>query len=406
MRENIDINSAHLSLAALTGASFALGTEAYVFAGHLEALVLDLDVGLPAGGLVAASFAIIYALTGPPLAALAGRIDRRRLILAGLVSLGILNLLAALATNFETLIAIRVLCGLAAALVGPTASAAATMLVPPERRGSAMAAVLAGMTLAFILGIPMGSVIGAWGGWRACFVFAGVIAIAAAAVVAAWLPVLPGRGSTSMKALALAFSPRVGRTLLGFAATFTVIAYIGPVADHVAGLHGSEVGGLQALIGVGSIIGILIGARSADRPNATAMIASSFAVSALALSLYSLLPLGGLGGPLLIVLLGLAMVTGAAALFARTPVIQSRLVGGAPDNAAVLLALNGSTVFVGQGLGAVMGALTTASFGVGALGFTAAAVAAIGLVATLTTTSSRASGDHSVAAHSAKEISS
>ncbi|WP_337876905.1 MFS transporter [Elioraea sp.] len=408
--QNIDINTSRLPLAALTAASFALGTEAYVFAGHLEALVRDLDAGLAAGGLVAASFAITQAIAGPPLAALAGRVDRRSLILIGLGALAILNLLAGLVSTFAALIALRVLCGIAAALVGPTASAAAAMLVPPDRRGRAMAAVLAGMTLAFVLGIPMGSVIGAWGGWRACFAFAGLVALVAAIAVAALLPPLPGHGANRVARLASAFGPHVRGTLLltllGFAATSTVIAYVGPVAAHVADLHGSQVGALQALIGVGSIVGIAIGARFADRPDATAMIAASFAVSAVALSLYSVLPATGVSGVLLIALLASAMVACAAALFARTPVIQSRLVAGAPADAAVLLALNGSTVLVGQGLGAALGALTTAAFGLGALGFAASAVAAVGLTASFALSSPRGAEPRPRVAQPARDMAS
>lgn len=394
--------SAFLPLAALTGASFALGTEAYVFSGHLDELVRDLGVGLPAGGLVAASFAITCAIAGPPIASIAGRIDRKRLILSGLVALGVLNLLAAFAASFASLIAVRVMCGIAAALVGPTASAAAAMLVPPEKRGKAMAAVLAGMTLAFILGIPMGSVIGAIGGWRACFVFSGAAALLAALPIAFLLPALPGSGGASLAALFSAFSPSVLRTLaltlLGFAATFTVIAYIGPLAAYIAGVRGGEVGGLQALIGVGSILGILVGARFADRTSARTMVALSFLVSALGLSLYSILPMSGLSGTGLMALLSLAMVTGAAALFARTPVIQTKLVASAPENAAVLLALNGATVFIGQGIGSLVGAATIANAGIGALGFSAAAIAALGatfsLLVNLGGTAERKQGSH------------
>jgi MFS transporter, DHA1 family, inner membrane transport protein len=386
--ENIDINKSLIPrLGTLTAASFALGTEAYVYVGHLDALVRDLDVSIAAGGSLAAAFALTYALTGPPLAAVAARVDRRTLITGGLVSIGLLNLLAAIAPSFAVLILLRVLCGVGAACIGPTASAAAAMLVSPERRGRAMAAVLAGMTLAFILGIPMGSVVGAYGGWRACFAFSGLLALAAAIPARALLPTLPGNGSARLQALAIALQPHVWRTLLltmlGFAATFTVIAYIGPVAKHVADMEGAEVGGLQSLIGVGSIIGILIGARFADRPEALTMIAASLGVSLIGLGLYSLLPATSLSGTPLVALLSLAMVLGAAALFARTPVIQARLVAGAPENSAVLLALNGSTVFVGQGVGAAIGAITSATLGIGALGAVAALVAALGILATL-----------------------
>lgn len=245
------------------------------------------------------------------------------------------------------------------------------MLVPADRRGRAMAVVLGGMTLAFVLGIPLGSVVGA---------FAGLLALAAAVAAQAVLPRLPGSASSGLRPLAIALDPPVARTLaltlLGFAATFTVIAYIGPVAAHIAGLRGAEVGGLQGLIGLGAIVGIVVGVRFADRHDAGSMIAASFGVSALALALYSLLPLTGLAGVALIGVLGLAMVAGAAALFARTPVIQSRLVGLAPEQASVLLALNGSMVFVGQGLGAAAGALTAALFGIGALGWAAGTIAA------------------------------
>lgn len=387
-RKNIDINAkSRASLASLTGASFALGTEAYVYVGHLETLVRDLDVGLAAGGLIAASFALTYALAGPPVAAIAGRVDRRSLIVAGLLALGVLNLLAAATPNLAVLIALRVLCGIAAACVGPTASAAAAMLVPPERRGRAMAAVLAGMTLAFIVGIPFGSVVGAWGGWRACFAFSGLLALAAAVPVGILLPRLPGEGAARLTDLTIGLHPAVRRTLLltllGFAATFTVIAYIGPVASHVAGLRGADVGGLQALIGLGSLAGILIGARFTDRRQGLAMIAVSFVLSAMGLALYSLLPATSLSGWPLIALLSLAMVLGAAALFARMPVIQANLVALSSENSAVLLALNGSTAFVGQGLGAVLGAITAATLGVGALGAVAAMVAGLGLFASM-----------------------
>lgn len=392
---NIDIKviDSRGRVPVLALASFAMGTEAYVYVGHLGTLSADLGVTIAEAGLLATVFALTYAVAAPILSSLAAALGRRTVVVWGLAAIGALNALTALTPSFETLLALRFGCGLAAALVGPAASAAAAALAPPERRGRAMAVVLAGMTLAFILGIPLGSVVGAFDGWRATFTFASAVAFLAAAAVRLILPAVPGGPRHGLRSLAVGLRPSVAGPLvltgLGFTATFIVIAYIAPVALAIAGLEGAEIGGLQALIGVGSILGVAIGARFADGDRALGMVAVSFLVSAAALSIYSLLGASQTSDPLRLAMLGAAMVVSAAALFSRTPAIQARLVGAAPEASSVVLALNGSMVFAGQGLGAAVGALVIGGLGVSALGFAAAGVALIGALAALATSRAR-----------------
>jgi MFS transporter, DHA1 family, inner membrane transport protein len=388
-------------IAFLALASFAMGTEAFVYVGHLEALAADLGHSVATAGQLASAFAITCAFTAPFIAGAVAHLPRRTVLVVGLGLIGGLNLLAALAPSLPVLIALRIACGLAAGLVGPIASLAAAELAPPEQRGKAMGIVLGGMTLAFVLGIPIGSVIGDFAGWRGTFIYAGMIAFAAGLIIRLGLPVMPGGQRTSFASFAAAFEPAVARplvlTLLGFVATFTTIAYIGPVVTAISGLTGSGIGAMQALIGVGSIIGIVIGIRTADSPKAGRVLFQSFLVSAGALSLYSLLLQGTtvsaaqpvLSSPrgLIILLLSLGMVTGAAALFARTPIIQATLVSAAPlDSRPVILALNGSMVFLGQGLGAALGGITIAFAGLPGLGYAAAATALFGAGLALTLT--------------------
>jgi DHA1 family inner membrane transport protein len=373
-------------------ASFAMGTEAFVYAGHLVALAAELGQSVAAAGQLASAFAITCAVTAPLVAGAVAHLPRRIVLMTGLCFIGALNLLAAVAPSLSILIGVRIACGLAAGLVGPIASLAAAELAPPEQRGKAMGIVLAGMTLAFVLGIPVGSVIGDFTGWRGTFVYAGLIAFAAAAAVRLVLPDMPGGARTSFASFGVTFDPAVARplalTLIGFAATFTTIAYIGPVVTAISGLTGSGIGAMQALIGVGSIFGIVIGIKSADSPRASRVLMQSFFVSAFALSLYSLLQVAAVdsAAPILssprgpvILALSLAMIAGAAALFARTPIIQARLVATAPvDARPVILALNGSMVFLGQGLGAALGGIAIATAGLSVLGYAAAAVALAG----------------------------
>jgi MFS transporter, DHA1 family, inner membrane transport protein len=380
-------------IAVLALASFAMGTEAFVYAGHLEALATDLGRSVAAAGQLATAFAATCALTAPLVAGAVAHLQRRAVLVAGLSLIGALNLLAALAPSLEILIALRIACGLSAGLVGPIASLAAAELAPPEQRGKAMGVVLAGMTLAFVLGIPLGSVIGDVAGWRGTFAYAGAVAIVTALILRIALPAIPGGRRTSLSSFTAAWRPDVALpltlTLLGFAATFTTIAYVGPVVTAISGLTGSGVGAMQALIGIGSIIGIVLGIRTTDSPQAGRVLVFSFVVSALALSLYSLLMSGDPGDPaapvlssprgLVILALSIAMVMGAAALFARTPIIQARLVAAAPPTARpVILALNGSMVFLGQGLGAALGGVTIAVAGLPALGYAAAGFALLG----------------------------
>jgi predicted MFS family arabinose efflux permease len=372
-------------IAILAAASFAMGTEAYVYAGHLAAMAENLGTSVASAGQAATVFALTYAVTAPLVAGAAARHGRRTVIVAGLILIGTLNLGAAFTSSLGALLGIRFLCGLAAGLVGPIAAVAAAELAPPDQRGKAMAIVLGGMTLAFVLGIPMGSIIGDVAGWRGTFAYAGLVALAAALAIRLVLPAMAGGARADASHFRLALDPAVRTylllTVVGFSATFATIAYVGPVVTRVAGLSGSGIGAMQALIGVGSIVGIVIGGRMADRPSAGHVLAGSFLVSAAALSLYSLLMLvsDGTARAIVLVALSLGMILGAAALFMRAPIIQARLLAGIPPEARpVILALNGSMVFLGQALGAVIGGLAIAGFGLEAVGFAAGLVALLG----------------------------
>jgi predicted MFS family arabinose efflux permease len=376
-------------------ANFAMGTEAFVYAGHLGTLAIDLSVSIPVAGQLAAAFAVTLAVTGPVVAGLAARFDRRTVIASGLVLIGLLNLLAAFQESFVGLVAVRILCGIGAGLVGPISSVAATEPVPPEMRGKAMAAMLGGVTLAFILGVPAGSIIGDYAGWRGTFVFAGVVALAVAVPTLLILPRLPGSVGNQVFTLGDVTDPRVwpsfAMTFVGFAAAFTIVAYIGPLATAIAGLSGSGIGFVQALIGVGSIGGIVLGGRMAGKAAEHRVLVFSFLVAiATALSYALLLGLPftaaalGYDAPVPPVVTGVmvaSLVLGAASLFARIPILQTRLANATRQEARpVVFAIAGSLVSFGQGLGAGIGGLAISIGGLAAIGIAAAIVAAVGLM--------------------------
>ena len=352
----------------LTLVTFAFGSGAFIFAGLLETLAADLHVTTAVAGQLQTVFVLTSAVLGPIAAWLFGRVDRKYMVIAGLSLSLTLHIACSLTPNFTTLMVLRALAGLAGAMSGPAASVAAASLAAPDRRGSALAMVSGGMTLAFVVGIPIGSVIGALFGWRATFLLAAGLSTLALVAVIAFLPKVPPPPKREGGALPLAaIWPFYLTTFLTFAANMTLNLYIAPIVRVGAGVTGAGVGAFQAMIGVGSIAGLWLGARAADRDAGRGWILQGFAIQATAMSVHfaathHVLPQGWPSA--LLVALGIFLA--ATALFSITPVIQSRLIqatGGAP----VALALNGSVISVGQALGSAVGGAALAAYGVPAI---------------------------------------
>jgi DHA1 family inner membrane transport protein len=154
------------------------------------------------------------------------------------------------------------------------------------------------------------------------------------------------------------------------------MAFLGPIVERTAQAHGAGVGLFQAGIGIGSVLGLLLGGRLADgrrSAHAIPVLLGFVAITQLVLaSIHSIVHESMLASALL----ATTIVGGAIALFALMPLVQSGLVSAAPDRRSVVLALNGSMVFLGQGLGALAGGLAANFNGVDATGVVGAAIAA------------------------------
>src|SRR6266404_3386152 len=155
--------------------AFAIGTEGFMIAAILPNIAADLVVSVALAGSLISIFALAYALSSPVLTALTGRVDRRKLLLAAMTIFSLPNVVAASTHTFWGLAAARVLLACAAGMYTPNANALAGALVPPERRGRAIAIVNAGLTVAIAIGVPLGAVVGNRLGWRMTFVGVGVI---------------------------------------------------------------------------------------------------------------------------------------------------------------------------------------------------------------------------------------
>lgn len=370
----------NLRLLSLVFAPFAFGTSAFVFLGLINPIAADLGLGIAAVGQLQTVFAIACAIGGPALAWLLSSRDRRQLLLLVMVILTAMNIGSALAPQFGAIAAIRLVGGLFAALTLPLATSLAVSMVTEQQRPAAIATVLAGYTLAFLVGMPTGSVLGDVFGWRAAFWFAGGISALAFVLIAIGAPrgiVVPGAGGSSLRAV---FGGQnallMGATFAGFTATFCTISYLGPVISGITGIKGAAIGAVQVASGVGSLIGLPLGARlsrMAPRRALRLLFATIFA-SQLLFTFGLRFELGTLALPVLLI----AMISGSAALFATSPIIQSNIARSAGAAATLAFAFNGSMVYLGQGTGATLGGLGIAQSGLVAVGMIGALAAIAG----------------------------
>ena len=345
-------------LLVLMLAPFAFGTGAYVFAGLLDPMAVDLGVSVPLVGQLQSAFAIAAAVGGPVLALLTNRYDRRALLIVILLGLATANAASALATIFPTLLVARVAAGLVGALTLPVALAIGVTLVAPEKRPVAIATVFSGTALAFLIGIPLGSFVGGAFGWPASFWLAAALAAFAALAVAVAIPTIGQLPAPPEGALQAATRPpAIGLltvTFMSFFATFTSVAFIGPLITALTALQGGDVGLMQLFVGVGGLLGLALGARLAGGFGLRALTPLMIVVLVTQLLftvglLQSLTPAAGM------ILTALIITAGAGAVFGLSPIIQAALAEIAGPAATVAFALNGSVVFLGQGFGALLG---------------------------------------------------
>lgn len=359
--------------------TFAVGTEGFMIAAILPGIAADLSVSLQAAGQLITIFALTYAVSSPVMTTLTGSFDRRKLLILSMIAFACANIAAAMAPSYWFLVLARILLAISAGLYVPSASALAGALVPPERRGRALAIVNGGLSLAVALGVPLGAFIGNRFDWRMTFVAVAVLAAIAVAGLFIGMPRDIGRGlaATSLRErLAVARQPAALSNLLvstlWATGAYTVYTYIAPLLATVAGFEGARIGYVLFLWGAAAFAGLLVGGLANDRIGGRRVIAIVLPLMALALVSLSASAWYLSVSDALVPVLIAVMVWGFAG-WGFFPAQQARLIGiiglrGAP----VILSLNASFMYLGFSLGAALGSFTLTKGSVADLGWVGA----------------------------------
>jgi DHA1 family inner membrane transport protein len=346
------------SLVALCFGNFIIGTGTLIVPGMLPALAEGLGVTLPVAGQLISAFAFTVCLSAPLLAGATSRFDRRKLLLAMQLLYVAGHLAAALLSEFVPMLAARVLTSFGAALFTAQAAATAALLVPPERRGRAIAFVFLGWSIASVIGVSLGAYVSAKLGWRYGFLI--VAAGAVLAALAVWRYVPAGLNVQPVDARMWrailgnrALLAVVGVTFLQSAPQFVILAFIVPATLAFQGVSAEALGLILAGFGAVGVLGNVLAARFVDRLGAHNVVLAAM-LSMLASHLLWPWSAGSLALYLVVLFLW------GIGCFSANSAQQARLAALAPQQVSVSVALNSSALYLGQAVGPAVGGLVLA----------------------------------------------
>ena len=350
--EDVHVRRSFVPTSLMLG-NILTGCSVLAPAGMLMELSQGLDVSVRDGGLLITFGAVMLCIGSPVTAWMTSRIDRRTLLTTTLAVLALTNLASALAPDYTTLLITRLIMLAIGALYTPQAAGTAALIVPPEKRGSTIAYVFLGWSLAAAVGLPLITFIASRYGWRAVYGSIGLMGCISFLLLAWRLPRgLIGSPVVLKTWVDLARNPMIVLllliTTLQMSGQFVVFTFMGPLLTKLTGAGADAVGLVFALYGIFGFVGVAIATRLVDSWGAyntsllfTVIMLTGVTGWALSAGIYPLMACS-------VAIWGLG--------FASTNSMQQvRLVGAAPALASASVSLNTSVLYIGQAVGSAIG---------------------------------------------------
>ncbi|WP_230342017.1 MFS transporter [Methylobacillus arboreus] len=366
---------------ALAAGAFCIGMTEFLPMGLLPDIAHGLDVSIPATGNLVTVYALGVVVGGPLMVALTINRPRKATLLGLLAIFTLGNVLCALAPNYLTLAAARVFTALSHGSFFGIAAVVALHLAPPGQGNRALALMFTGLTMANVLGVPLGTLLGQETSWRVPFWT--VAACGAVAMYATWrfIPDLSAMPRPDIrKEMHAVLQPNVllamAITAIGFAGVFTIFTYITPILEDMSGLLPHDVSFMLIAMGIAATIGLNIGGKMADLK----------LLPTIALSLTSMALLGivfAWSMQFMLAAIITAFIWGMVS-FAVGPGLQTNAMAQAGDSPLMASTVNQSAFNLGNAGGAFLGgAVIHFGLGLPAVALASAAVAICGALLTL-----------------------
>lgn len=349
--------------------NFVIGVAGFSIIGILEPLGAEMGRSAASAGQLMTVYALAYAVLSPLMVALSGQVGRRRVLAASIVLVTLAAVISAIASNFATLNAGRVLAAAGAGIFTPVAAAVAAALYPAEQRAKVLAGVFFGLTLSQVLGVPVGSWIAYTFGWRWAFWL--VVSMALPLLWMIWRRVPAGLTFQPVSLSDLREVMSQGRMMLAVMFTgsflgsiYVLYTFIAPLLSETMGYGRDGIAFILLMFGFGAVGGNVFGGFLADRFGWWITLTFLCVTQIIIQPVYSFLPLSDVSvaaTAFLWAFFGWGFMAGQ----------QMRLVNLAGPQAPVVLALNAAAIYIGAAVGSALGGLVIATFGINSIGWAA-----------------------------------
>lgn len=346
---------------ALSVGAFGIGTSEFIVMGLLLEIAGDLHISISAAGYVVTAYALGVVVGAPLLTPLLGRLPRRPALIGLMVLFTVGNIACAVAGSLTLILVARVITSFAHASYFGIGSVVASDVAPPPRKASAIAAMFLGATLANVIGVPGGTLIGQVFGWRSSFVLVAILGGIATMATAAFVPAQRSAQEKPdfARELSVICRPEMLRafasTAFGFGGTFTAFTYIAPMLTEVSGVPAHWVSPILLLFGAGMVLGNPLGGKLADKDVSSALRITLIMLSAVLFAL-SVAIHNPYTACVAIFLLGVAM-------FATIPPLQTHVIELGHEAPTLAATCNIAAFNLGNAGGAWVGGQVIASGG-------------------------------------------
>ena len=257
------------SLVSLSLGGLTIGITEFAMMGILPDVASDLKVSIPIAGYLISSYALGVVIGAPLLVILARNYPPKKTLLVLSAMLAFFNSLSIIVPNFEFFILTRLLAGLPHGAFFGVGAVVASRLADKGKEAQAISIMFAGLTIANLIGVPIGTYIGHHYSWRYTFILIGLCGILTFISIYFWMPNLNSNDRVSMKKQMQLFKNIdawlvIFITAIGVGGLFCWISYIAPLLTDISGFDASDVPYILILAGAGMVVGNVFGGKLAD----------------------------------------------------------------------------------------------------------------------------------------------
>jgi DHA1 family inner membrane transport protein len=270
--------------------TFVIGTAEFVVMGILPDVAADLSISIPKAGWLITAYSLGIAFGGLLFSLIASKFKRKVALVSLMAFFTAANAICAWAPGHETLLVARVVAASGQGAFFGIGAVMAASLVPANRQASAVAMMFTGLTLANVLGVPLGTAVGHWLGWRAPFIAITVLSVVGMIGLAFALPTSHGEEKVDLGSEIVALADRriwisLASTVLFTMAIFPVFTYVAPLLQNVSGLSSDWIAITLLIVGLGMTLGSYVGGRLSDWSLQSALVGIPVAIAVVSLAL-------------------------------------------------------------------------------------------------------------------------